>query len=54
MIFRCEELRADHYSNGDVTTKDKTDDGSPQWTAQGFPTFRHLSFVVCVGDNFSI
>ena len=47
-IFRCEELKADHYSNNDVTTKDSTATGSPQWIPQGFPTFRHLSFEVCV------
>ena len=48
IMFRCEELKADHYSNSDVTTKDGTDTGSPQWIAQGFPTFRHISFEVCV------
>ena len=48
VIFRCEELAADHYGNSDVTTNDSTDIGSPQWIPQGFPTFRHIPFKVCV------
>ena len=48
VTFRCEELTADHYSNSDVsvTTKDSTNASSPEWTPQGFPTFRHIPFKV--------